>query len=171
RARGLEMPDGLGEVARRVGGLDVVDAVEERTERPAPTGGRDRAVDAPARDEAHGVAAARGGVRPDEARLEQPLEVRLLAVLGAHPEATVEHEDHALILLLAVLAADEATVTRDGFPVDLAEGVALAEVADLMELEAVPAHAPQMCAARGHVPAGGRDGVRDDAEVGIDARR
>src|SRR5690606_38108139 len=126
RARGLEAANGLGEIARRVGGLEVVDAVEERAERTAPPGGRDRPVDTGERDEPHGVAASRGGVSEDQERLEQPLEVRLLTVSGAHAEAAVEHEDHALVLLLAVLAADEASVTRDGFPVDLTEGVAFA---------------------------------------------
>src|SRR5690606_24076453 len=171
RARLLEAPEGLGVIARRGGGLEVVDAVEEATEGGGAARGRDAAIHAAEGHEPHGVAAARGGVGHHEERLDRALEVAPLAVLRAHPVAAVEQEDHALVLLLAVLAADEAAVTRDGAPVDLPHRVALAEVAELVEFEAVAAHPLEVHAAARDASARRRDGRRDDAEVGVDARR
>ncbi len=64
------------------------------------------------------------------------VEVRQLVVLAAHAAAAVEQEDDLLITFVLILAGDGGALACGGLPVDLAQGVAVAKLAQLMELQA-----------------------------------
>ncbi|MNZ98942.1 hypothetical protein D3C78_1182490 [compost metagenome] len=98
------------------------------------------------------------------------VEVREVAVLAAHAPSTVDQEEYLLVAFVLVFAGDRRALARGGFPVDLAQGVAVAEFAQLVELQAEPAalsgaHAdPVQPVIHGH-----QLGAVDAREVGIDA--
>jgi hypothetical protein len=70
------------------------------------------------------------------------VEVRQIAVAGAHAGTAVEQEDDLLVALVGVLARDQAADARAGFPVDLPRRVVLAVVAQLLELHSLTAPPP-----------------------------
>ncbi|MNP37236.1 hypothetical protein D3C76_1306730 [compost metagenome] len=50
--------------------------------------------------------------------------------------AAVEHEDDLLVALVLILPGNRRALAGGGFPVDLAQAVALAKLAQLMEFQA-----------------------------------
>ena len=59
-----------------------------------------------------------------------------IAILAAHAPAAVEQEDDLLVTFVLVLAGDRRAFARGGLPVDLAQGVTIAELAQLVKLQA-----------------------------------
>jgi hypothetical protein len=97
--------------------------------------------------------------------------MREVAVLGAHPSAAIEEEDDPLVVLGFVLAADQLALAARRLPVDLADRIAGAVLAQLVELEALAAKPlaldPDVAGARGLdqlVEARGRREIRIDAD-------
>lgn len=85
---------------------------------------------------AHRVALAQGHVGQQQAGVEGMVEVRQVAVLAAHAAAAVEQEEDLLVAFVLVFAGDRRAFASGGLPVDLAQGVAVAEFAQLVELQA-----------------------------------
>ena len=70
------------------------------------------------------------------------VEVRQVAVLAAHAAAAVEQEEDLLVAFVLVFAGDRRAFASGGLPVDLAQGVAVAEFAQLVELRPRPRRWP-----------------------------
>ncbi|MCY1420746.1 hypothetical protein D9M71_363790 [compost metagenome] len=64
------------------------------------------------------------------------IEVRQLIILATHVPAAVEHENDLLIAFVLIFPGNRRALACGGFPVDLAQAVALAKFAQLMELQA-----------------------------------
>lgn len=73
------------------------------------------------------------------------VEVRETAFAGQHAPATVEHQQQLLVLLVLVLARDQLARTRGGLPVQLAQAVADAVLAHLVEVGAFTTAALHVC--------------------------
>ncbi len=57
------------------------------------------------------------------------VEVREFGVLAAHTPTAVEHQHDLLVALVLIFTGNRHACPRRGFPVDLPQGVALAELA------------------------------------------
>ena len=86
--------------------------------------------------QAHRIALAQRDVAEQQAGIERVIEVRQLIILAAHVPAAVEHENDLLISFVLVLPGNRRALAGGGFPVDLAQAVAFAKFAQLMEFQA-----------------------------------
>lgn len=74
------------------------------------------------------IALTQGYIAEQQAGVEGVVEVRQLAVLAAHVLPAVEHEDDLLVAFVLILAGNRCALPGGGFPVDLAQAVALAKL-------------------------------------------
>ncbi|MCY1530330.1 hypothetical protein D9M68_655120 [compost metagenome] len=123
-------------VGRTQGAVQVIDAIEQHTELGRAFHWRQVAVALGGEGRhAHRVALAQGDVAEQQAGIERVVEVREVAVLAAHAAAAVEEEDDLLVALVLVFAGDRCALACGGLPVDLTQGVAVAEFPQLMEFQ------------------------------------
>ena len=81
----------------------------------------------------HRITLAQRYIAQQQAGVKSMVEVREVAVLAAHASATVEQKDNLLVAFVLVFAGNWRAFARGGFPVDLAQGVAVAKFAQLLE--------------------------------------
>ena len=167
-----EFGRGGGIVGRDRLRLQVVDRAEHAVERAAAARRLDEARLATMRQQAHGVALAQCDPGQQQAGVEHVVEVRERVVARQHAAAGVEQQQHLLVAFLAVVARDQLARALARLPVDLAQAVALAVLAQLVELGAIAAAPAQVRAehAAGLVGADQRQ-ARERREVGIDLDR
>ena len=63
------------------------------------------------------------------------VELREFAIKCAHAATTVRDEEKCLVTLLFIIAADEGSASRGGFPIDSGQDVAVLVFAKLVEIE------------------------------------
>ena len=85
-------------------------------------------------EQAGGIAVLERGVREQQHRLQGVVEMAFVAHLQAHVAAAVEQEKELLVLFVLIGADDGAAHARGGFPVDIADVVAVLVVAQLVEV-------------------------------------
>src|SRR5690606_9685733 len=81
------------------------------------------------------VSLAQGDIAEQQAGVEGVVEVRQVAVLAAHASAAIEQENDLLVAFVLIFAGDRGALARRRLPVDLPQGVAVAEVAQLVEFQ------------------------------------
>jgi len=164
----LECHDAFGgveKVAGFVGGLVVVEVVEELWHGGLAADGLEPAVDATEADDAEFVALPQGDEAHEDHGVEAVIELGEFAVHGAHAAAAVWDEEEGLVALFFVVAADEGATAGGGFPIDAGKDVAVLVFAELMEVEGGTGAAAfddaHLVLAIGH----GEEGVADDGFV------
>ncbi|MNN50663.1 hypothetical protein D3C81_1652590 [compost metagenome] len=127
-------------------GLQVVTCPQQRIDRAQAAFGRHPAAVAATGEQTNAVALAQRQVGHHQRGIEHVVEVRQPAFVGHHAAAGVDHHHQLLVLFVLVLARDQLARACGGFPVDLAQAVADAVFAHLMEIRAFATAALEMCA-------------------------
>ena len=129
-------------------GLQVVAGAQQRVDGAEAALRRDPALLAAGREQADRVALPQREVGHHQRRIQRVVEVCEVAprlrggrLPRQHAAAGVEHHDQLLVLLVLVLARDQLARTRGRLPVDLAQAVANAILAHLVEVGAFAAAA------------------------------
>ena len=111
----------IGWINRR---LQVIDGIDQRGQPTRPGTGRQLALFAAETLHPDRIALAQGHIRQQDHGVQRVIEMAEIVILGAHPPAAIQQEQHGLIALILIVASNRFPHPGRRLPIDLPQAVA-----------------------------------------------